>query len=97
MALQGEMESKDPLDHQEQMDHQDPLDLNLEGPFTPGGGRALVLKWKTLRCSTQGSLEGHTTGGANYLCMPKDPEYSTTLTYQGGVRDHAYNYTRCRI
>ncbi len=61
MALQGEMESKDLLDHKEKMDHQDPLDLNLEGPFTPDGGRALVLKWKTRKCSTQGSLEGHSS------------------------------------
>ncbi len=59
MVSQGEMESKDLLDHQEKMDHQDPLDLNLEGPPTPGGGRALVHKVKVLICSTQGSLEGH--------------------------------------
>ena len=61
MASQGEMEFKDHLDHQEKMDHQDPPDLNLEGASTPGGGRVLALKWKTLRQSTQGSLEGHST------------------------------------
>ena len=31
-------------------------------------------------------------GGANYLCMPKDPEYSTTLTYRDGVQGSAYVY-----
>ncbi len=61
MVSQGEMESKDPLDHPEKMDHQDPLDLNMEGAFTRGGGKALVLNLKALRCSTQGSLEGHST------------------------------------
>ncbi len=60
MVLQGEMESKDLLDHKEKMNHPDPPNLYLEGPFTPDGVRALVLKWKTLRCSTQESLEGHT-------------------------------------
>ena len=25
-------------------------------------------------------------GGANFLCMPKNPEYSSNLTYQPGVR-----------
>ncbi len=31
MVSQGEMESKDFLDHREKMDDKDPLDLNLEG------------------------------------------------------------------
>ncbi len=57
MVSQGEMESKDLLNHQEKMDHQDPLDLNMEGAFTRGGGRALVLNLKALKCSTQGSLD----------------------------------------
>ncbi len=48
MVSQGEMESNDPLDHKEKMDHQDPLDLDLEGPPTPGGGRALVHNTKAL-------------------------------------------------
>ena len=33
MVSQGEMESKDLLDHQENMDYQDPLDRNQEGPM----------------------------------------------------------------
>ncbi len=33
---------------QGEMDAKDPLDLNLEGVFTPGGGRALVLNLKAL-------------------------------------------------
>ena len=36
-------------------------------------------------CSQEG-------GGANYLCMPKDPEYSPTLTYRGGVTGVAHVY-----
>ncbi len=101
MVSQGEMESKDHLDHQEKMDHQDPPDLNLEGPPTPGGGRALVLNLKVLSYSTQGSLEGHSTpmegGGSNYICMPKDPEYSTTLTYQLRWSKRSCSYTWSRI
>ena len=31
-------------------------------------------------------------GGANYLCMPKDPEYSTDLTYRRGVLGQAHVY-----
>ena len=31
-------------------------------------------------------------GGANYLCMPKDPEYSTTLTYRPGIQGYAHVY-----
>ena len=52
MVSQGEMESKDPLDHKEKMDYQDPLDLNLEGAPTPSGGRALVHYCKALRYSS---------------------------------------------
>ncbi len=32
---------------------------------------------------TGGTLYNQEGGGANHLCMPKDPEYSTDLSYQG--------------
>lgn len=37
-----------------------------------------------------GSHYTHKGGGANYLCMPLDPEY--TLAVQNGVRGHSYVY-----
>ena len=37
-----------------------------------------------------GSDHQHSGGGANYLCMPLDPEY--TLSYMAGVRDYGYVY-----
>ena len=48
---------------------------------------------------TGGTWYNEKGGGANYLCMPKvqdnpeyygNPEYSTSLTYRGGVNGHAY-------
>ena len=36
-----------------------------------------------------GSWYGHTGGGANYLCMPTDPDY---LEYQPGVQGWSYVY-----
>ncbi len=35
---------------------------------------------------TGGTFYNQQGGGANHLCMPKDPEYSTALRYQGGTR-----------
>ena len=50
MVSQGEMEYKDLLDHlvkMEALDDRVLLDHSAaEGPSTPGGGRALVHKWK---------------------------------------------------
>ncbi len=31
-------------------------------------------------------------GGANYLCMPTDPEYSTELRYRNGITGQAHIY-----
>ena len=36
-----------------------------------------------------GSWHRHTGGGANYLCMPNDPDY---LQYSPGVQGHSYVY-----
>ena len=37
-----------------------------------------------------GSWYNQRGGGANYLCMPKVPEYSPTLRYRGGTQGHAH-------
>ena len=63
----------------------------LEGPLgTPSGG-ATYTRWGKSSCPeigdtellysgiTGGELWSQTGGGANDLCMPQDPEYSTTL------------------
>ncbi len=72
------------------------------GPPGSKSGGAIYTRWGKSTCPqvedtemlysgiTGGSYFNHEGGGANYLCMPKDPEYSTTLTYQGGVGGHAY-------
>ncbi len=73
-------------------------------PGSPGpkSGGAIYTRWGKSTCPqvedtemlysgiTGGTYYNQEGGGANYLCMPKDPEYSTTLTYQGGVRGHAF-------
>ena len=63
----------------------------MEGPSTPGGGRALVegaeLVYSGITGGTQHYEHG---GGANNLCMPKDPEYSDTLKYEHGVSHVMY-------
>ncbi len=72
-------------------------------PGSPGlkSGGAIYTRWGKSTCPqvedtemlysgiTGGTYYNQEGGGANYLCMPKDPEYSTTLTYRGGVDGHA--------
>ena len=64
----------------------------MEGQSTPGGGRVLVHKIEGTALVYSGIAGGswysHSGGGANYLCMPKDPEY--VLAHVDGVRDHSY-------
>ena len=80
----------------EVQDDKVPLDHPaVEGPSTPGGGRALVHKYVEGTHLVYSGITGGTWyhqegGGANYLCMPKDPEY--TLRYRGGVDGHAHLY-----
>ena len=76
-----------------------------QGPRGPPSGGAIYTRWGKSSCSqiqgtellysgiTGGSFYTHTGGGANYLCMPQDPEYSTTLTYRAGVQDDSYIYS----
>ena len=70
------------------------------GPPGPRSGGALYTRWGKSSCPqvggtelvysgiTGGTFYNQKGGGANYLCMPKDPEYSTTLTYQSGVKQY---------
>ena len=93
MGSQGKMGNKD---------LPDPLDLMPPLPHAVGGG-ALYTRWGKSSCPQEGTELvysgitggiGHNLrgGGANHLCMPKDPEYSTTLTYRSGVDGHTHIY-----
>ena len=74
------------------------------GPAGPPGatsGGVVYTRWGSSSCPAVsgttlvyagragGTHYTHSGGGANYLCMPLDPVYST---YQSGVRGHAYVY-----
>ena len=76
----------------------------LQGPPGPTSGGAIYTRWGKSSCPeinetelvysgyAGGSAHNYGGGGANYLCMPQDPEYSTTLTYRDGVQGAAYVY-----
>ena len=63
-------------------------------PGTPGVGSVVYTRWGNTSCPstegtslvysgiTAGSYYNHDGGGANYLCMPEDPDY---YTYNTGV------------
>ena len=67
-------------------------------------GGTLYTRWGRSMCPQVGGTElvysgiaggssyTHRGGGANYLCMPKDPVYSPILRYRGGTQGHAYVY-----
>ncbi len=71
------------------------------GPPGSKSGGATYTRWGKSTCPqvegtelvysgiAGGTFYNQQGGGANYLCMPKDPEYSTTLTYRGAVDGHA--------
>ena len=75
-----------------------------QGPPGPPNGGAIYTRWGKSSCPqiqgtellysgvTGGTWYRHEGGGANYLCMPQDPEYSTALTYRSGVDGHALVY-----
>ena len=75
-----------------------------DGPPGPRSGGALYTRWGKSSCPevrgteliydgiTGGTWFEHPGGGANYLCMPKDPEYSTTLNYNTKFNNHALLY-----
>ena len=67
------------------------------GPPGSSSGGVTYTRWGKSSCPqvegtelvysgiTVGTYYNKAGGGANYLCMPKDPEYSPTLTYRIGV------------
>ena len=74
----------------------------LQGPpGTPGAGAVVYTRWGRTTCPptdgtslvysgrTAGSWWANTGGGANYLCMPNDPDYSN---FNPGVQDHSPIY-----
>ena len=93
MVSQGEMGYKDLsalLDLLEPLGNREPL--------------GLAVRWGKSSCPqvegtqivysgiTGGTFWNQQGGGANYLCMPKDPEYSPTLRYRPGANGHALVY-----
>ena len=71
------------------------------GPPGPASGGVLYTQWGKSSCPSSPGIElvyaGRTGGtwydqeggGDNYLCMPKDPQYDSSLSYQAGVWDTA--------
>ena len=74
------------------------------GPPGPRSGGAIYTRWGKSSCPqvegtqivysgiTGGTAWNQPGGGANYLCMPKVPEYSPTLRYRGGANGHSFMY-----
>lgn len=76
-----------------------------EGSPGPQSGGAMYVRWGSGSCPTSttgaklvysgsagGSWWAHRGGGANYQCLPKDPEYSPDLTYRPGTQNYALIY-----
>ena len=73
----------------------------VAGPHGPRNGGVVYTRWGKTSCPNVtgtelvyagragGSWFGHTGGGANYLCMPVDPDY---LRYTQGVQGYSYVY-----
>ena len=72
----------------------------MQGPIGPPGlrsGGAIYTRWGKSICPqaegtqivysgiTGGTFYSNSGGGANYLCMPKDPEYNPTLRYRNNL------------
>ena len=74
------------------------------GPPGPRSGGSIYTRWGKSSCPQVGGTEllysgiaggswfDQPGGAANYLCMPMDPEYSSTLTYEAGVLGSSYVY-----
>ena len=74
----------------------------IQGPPGIAGKGVVYTRWGSSSCPSVsgttrvyagragGTHYTHNGGGANYLCMPSDPQY--TLSYQNGVRNQAYVY-----
>ena len=73
-----------------------------QGPPGPRSGGAIYTRWGKSSCPevegtelvysgiTGGTWYSQEGGGANYLCMPKDPEY--TLRYRSSLTVNSYVY-----
>ena len=73
----------------------------VAGPPGPRNGGVVYTRWGKTSCPNVtgtelvyagragGSWYSHTGGGANYLCMPNDPDY---LAYRPGVQGWSYVY-----
>ncbi len=72
-----------------------------QGPTGPQSGGATYTRWGSLSCPTtagteqvysgiSGGTKCNEEGGANYLCIPTDPEYSTELRYRNGTTGQAH-------
>ena len=73
-----------------------------QGAAAPRSGGVVYTRWGSSSCPSvpgtrlvyagraAGSYYTHGGGGADYLCMPPDPQYN--LRYQSGVRGHSYLY-----
>jgi len=71
----------------------------VAGPPGPRNGGVVYTRWGKSTCPsaagtvlvyagrTGGSFHSHTGGGANYLCMPGNPDY---LQYRPGVQGQSY-------
>ena len=70
----------------------------------PKSGGTIYTRWGKSSCPTStgaelvysgyagGSWWDHRGGGANYLCLPKDPHYSSDLTYRSGTQNYGLIY-----
>ena len=73
----------------------------VAGPPGPRNGGVVYIRWGKSSCPNVtgaelvyagragGSHQRSAGGGANYLCMPNDPDY---LAYQSGVQAYSYVY-----
>ena len=63
------------------------LDHAVGVPSTPDGRRHMSTSGRHIIYSgiTGGMFYTTPGGGANYLCMPKNPEYSSDLTYRNNL------------
>ena len=71
------------------------------GPIGPRSGGLIYTRWGKSSCPTTagtqlvyagrvgGTYSSQSGGGANYLCMPLDPQYSS---YTPGAQGHSYMY-----
>ena len=72
-----------------------------EGLPGPTSGGATYIRWGKSSCPgvtgtelvysgiAGGSWYDQDGGGSNYLCLPKNPEYSSTLRYRAGIQLHS--------